>query len=182
MVFTETSLKGAYVIDLDRLEDERGFFARSFCQKEFAAHGMKAHIAQCNISFNQQKGTIRGMHFQRAPKAEAKLVRCTRAVIFDVIVDLRAGSPTYCKWISVELSATNYRALYIPEGFAHGFQTLEDATEVFYLMFEFFSPEHQSGLRYDDPAFKVVWPMANPIMSDRDLSYPLFDREKPVFH
>jgi dTDP-4-dehydrorhamnose 3,5-epimerase len=184
MLFTETKLKGAYIIDIERREDERGFFGRSFCQHEFASRGLKTSIAQCNVSFNKQKGTLRGMHFQIPPKTEAKLVRCTRGRIYDVIVDLRPGSPTYCQWIGVELGdvpaahgsllAANDKMLYIPEGFAHGFQTLEDNSEVFYHMFEFYSPEHARGVRWDDPAFGIKWPIDIPIMSEKDRSYELW--------
>jgi dTDP-4-dehydrorhamnose 3,5-epimerase len=152
MIFTETILKGAYLIDVKPIEDERGFFSRSFCQEEFASHGLNVNIAQCNISFNKKKGTLRGMHFQLTPKAEAKVVRCTRGAIYDVIIDLRPQSPTYCKWVAMELTAHNYKALYLPEGFAHGFQTLEDNSEVFYQMFEFYAPEYASGVRWDDMA------------------------------
>jgi dTDP-4-dehydrorhamnose 3,5-epimerase len=176
MIFVETTLKGAYVTHLDRVEDERGFFARSFCQKEFLARGLKVDVAQSNISFNNRKGTLRGMHFQLPPKAEAKLVRCTRGAIYDVIVDLRPDSPSFCQWVAVELTADNFAALYIPEGLAHGFQTLQDNSEVFYLMFEFYAPEYASGVRWDDPVFGIQWPLANPILSERDRSYPLFER------
>ena len=184
MLFTESELKGSYLIDIEPIEDERGFFGRSFCQREFEAYGLKLCVAQCNISFNKKRGTLRGMHFQRPPKAEAKLVRCTRGRIYDVIIDLRPDSPTYCQWIGVELAsspttrgshlAPGYRTLYIPEGFAHGFQTLEDDSEVFYQMFEFYSPEHASGVRWDDQAFGIKWPLPDPIMSERDRTYPLF--------
>ncbi len=186
MLFTETKLKGAYIIDVQPIEDERGYFARSFCQNEFAAHGLKVNVAQCNVSFNRQRGTLRGMHFQRHPKAEAKLVRCTRGKIYDVIIDLRSESPTYCQWLGVELSncsttqgapsTTDYRMLYIPEGIAHGFQTLEDDSEVFYQMFEFYAPEYASGVRWDDPTFGITWPVINPIISDRDKTFPLWRR------
>ncbi len=193
MIFTETKLKGAFVIDIEPREDERGFFGRSFCQREFAAHGLKTIVAQSNISFNKNKGTLRGMHFQVSPKAEAKLVRCIRGKMYDVIVDLRPESTTYCQWFGIELSAdiTGYglqttdhgslfsaysKMLYIPEGFAHGFQTLEDNTEVFYEMFEFYSPEHASGVRWDDPAFGISWPLPNPVMSDKDRAYKLWKR------
>jgi len=171
VIFSETALKGAWLVDLQRINDERGFFARSFCQEEFAALGLKTGVAQCNISFNRLKGTLRGMHFQLPPKAEAKLVRCTRGAIHDVIIDLRPASVTYCQWISVELTGANHRALYIPEGFAHGFQTLEDDSEVFYQMYEFFAPQYASGVRWDDPAFGIEWPLTNPIISEKDLSY-----------
>jgi dTDP-4-dehydrorhamnose 3,5-epimerase len=175
VIFTELGLKGAFLIDVEPITDERGFFARSFCGREFKSRGLKTEVAQCNISFNANKGTLRGMHFQTAPKAEAKLVRCTRGAIYDVIIDLRADSPTYCKWEAVELTAENRRSLYIPEGFAHGFQTMEDGSEVFYQMFEFYSPEYSSGVRWDDPAFGIKWPLDNPTISEKDLLYPLMD-------
>jgi len=176
MIFTETILKGAYVVDIKPIEDDRGFFARSFCQQEFESQGLVTNVKQCNISYNNKRGTLRGMHFQLMPKAEAKLVRCTRGKIYDVIIDLRRRSPTYCQWVAVELSENNYRALYIPEEFAHGFQTLEDDSEVFYQMFEFYSSEHASGVRWDDPAFGIIWPLPNPTISERDKSYPPYRR------
>ena len=176
MIFTETALEGAYLITIEPIEDERGFFSRSFCQKEFAVHGLNADVAQCNISFNKKKGTLRGMHFQTTPKEEAKLVRCTQGVIYDVIIDLRPESPTYCKWVGEELTAHSYKALYIPERFAHGFQTLEDNSEVFYQMFEFYAPEYASGVRWDDPTFNIKWPLKTPIISERDRAYPLLKR------
>ena len=171
MTFTATELPGAYVIDLDRKVDERGFFARTFCTKEFAAHGLNPDIKQANLSFNLKKGTLRGMHYQLPPKAETKVVRSTRGGIFDVIIDLRPSSPTYRRHIAVELTADTRRALYIPEGFAHGFQTLEDATEVEYLMGEFFAPGFDAGLRYDDPAFAIRWPQPVSVISERDLAW-----------
>jgi dTDP-4-dehydrorhamnose 3,5-epimerase len=184
MIFSETKLKGAYLIDIQPIGDERGFFSRSFCKQEFSGHGLKTEIAQCNISFNKQRGTLRGMHFQRPPKEEAKLVRCTRGRIYDVIVDLRPDSPTYRQWLGIELGSgstahgsrltDDYRMLYIPEGFAHGFQTLEDDSEVFYQMFEFYAPEYANGVRWDDPAFGITWPLSDPIMSERDRTYPLY--------
>jgi dTDP-4-dehydrorhamnose 3,5-epimerase len=173
MIFTETALKGAYVIDLKTIEDERGFFARSFCRNEFAAYGLKTEVAQCNVSFNKNKGTLRGMHFQLQPKAEAKLVRCTRGEIFDVIIDLRPDSPTYCQWVSVELNADNHQSIYIPEGFAHGFQTLQGNSEVFYQMFTLYSPEHATGFRWDDPEFGIAWPLPVSSIAERDLAFPL---------
>lgn len=176
MIFTETKLKGAYRIDLELREDDRGFFARSFCQNEFASRNLKTAIAQCNVSFNRKKGTLRGMHFQTAPKAEAKLVRCSRGAVYDVIIDLRPGSTTYCSWDAIELTADNNQMLYIPEGFAHGFQTLVDNTEVFYQMFEFYSPEHAGGVRWDDPAFGITWPVVDPIISDKDRSYAFYKK------
>lgn len=171
MIFTETRLKGAFVIDLERREDERGFFARSWCIEEFEKHGLNTKLVQCNISFNIKKGTLRGMHYQTEPFPEAKLARCTMGAIYDVIIDLRPDSSTFKQWVSVELSAENHRALYIPEGFAHGFQTLEDNTEVFYQMSEFFHPECARGIRWDDPAFGVEWPVENIIMSNSDSEY-----------
>jgi dTDP-4-dehydrorhamnose 3,5-epimerase len=174
MIFTETRLKGAYVIDLERLADERGFFARTWCQREFEAHGLNASLVQCNISFNEKKGTLRGMHFQVVPRAEAKLVRCTAGAIFDVIVDLRRDSGTFKQWTGVELSADNRRMLYVPEGFAHGFLTLLDNTEVFYQMSEFYSAEHARSVRWNDPAFGIQWPGEALIISERDHSHPDF--------
>ncbi len=176
MIFTETKLRGSYQIDFELKTDERGYFARSFCQNEFTALGLKTSIVQSNVSFNTKKGTLRGMHFQVLPKAEAKLVRCTRGAIYDVIIDLRPESASYCSWLSVELTENNNRMLYIPEGFAHGFQTLENDSEVFYQMFEFYSPEHACGVRWDDPAFGIVWPLPNPFMSDKDRAYPFYNK------
>lgn len=176
MIFTETKLKGAYVVDIKPIEDDRGLFARSFCQQEFASQGLRVNVKQCNISNNKKRGTLRGMHFQLSPKAEAKLVRCTRGRIYDVIIDLRPQSQTYCQWVAVELSENNYRALYVPEEFAHGFQTLEDDTDVFYHMFEFYSLEHAIGVRWNDPAFGITWPVPNPTISERDNSHPSYRR------
>jgi len=172
--FVETELRGAFIIELEPIEDERGFFARSFCQREFAEHRINPAIVQCNISFNRRRGTLRGMHYQSAPHEETKVVRCTRGAVYDVIVDLRRGSPTFKRWIGVELSADNRAALYVPGGFAHGFQTLEDETEIFYLMSEFYFPQCQRGVRWDDPAFAIRWPIAPPIMSEKDRLYPDF--------
>jgi dTDP-4-dehydrorhamnose 3,5-epimerase len=174
VIFTETELSGAFIIEAERLEDERGFFARTWCQREFEAHGINAQLAQCNVSFNKKKGTLRGMHYQTAPHEEAKLVRCTMGAIFDVIIDLRRQSPTFKKWVAVELNERNRRMLYIPEGFAHGFQTLEDDTEVFYQMSEFYDPEHARGVRWNDPAFQIRWPEAEPLVSPRDQQYADF--------
>ncbi len=171
MKFIETRLKGVYIIEPERLEDERGFFARTFCRKEFEAYGLNPGVVQCSISHNKHKGTIRGMHYQIAPMAETKLVRCTKGAIYDVIIDLRSGSPTYCQSLAEELDADNSRMVYIPEGFAHGFQTLEDNTEVFYQMSEFYSPEHARGVRWDDPAFGIGWPISIPIISEKDRNY-----------
>ena len=173
MIFTPTPLAGSCVVALDRREDERGFFARSFCVDEFAAHGLPTQVLQCNVSFNRLRGTLRGMHYQRSPLGEAKLVRCTRGAIFDVMVDLRPESPTCCRWFGAELTAENGTALFIPEGFAHGFQTLADDSEVFYQMFNRYSPEHAAGVRWDDPAFGIEWPLAVSSMAERDRNYPL---------
>lgn len=175
MKFTPTPLAGAYLIELEQLEDERGFFARSFCQNEFKAHGLDPVVAQCNVSFNRQRGTLRGLHYQAEPHAEAKLVRCTRGAVWDVIVDLRKGSPTARKWHAVELSAENRRALYIPAGFAHGFQTLADDTEVFYQMSEFYRSELVRGVRWDDRTLAIRWPIEQAIISSRDRAFPTLE-------
>lgn len=174
MKFIETKLKGAYIIELEPMEDERGFFARSFCQKEFEEHGLNPRIVQCNISYNKKKGTLRGMHYQGVPHEEAKLVSCLRGAIYDVIIDLRPSSTTYCKWFAVELSAQNYKMLYVPEGFAHGFQTLENNTVVFYQMSEFYHPECARGVRWDDKAFGITWPLSVKITSNKDRSLSRF--------
>jgi dTDP-4-dehydrorhamnose 3,5-epimerase len=174
MIFTETPLKGAFVIEPEIIKDERGFFARTFCQEEFTSRGLNPNVAQCNISFNSKKGTLRGMHYQTEPYAEVKLVRCTRGTIYDVIIDLRPNSATSKKWFAVELSADNRKMLYIPEGFAHGFQTLEDTTEVFYQMSEFYHIEYARGVRWDDPAFGIKWPTGRRIIADRDRDHPDF--------
>jgi dTDP-4-dehydrorhamnose 3,5-epimerase len=172
MIFTKTSLADAFVIDLEPVADERGFFARSFCRREFEAHGLNPELAQCNISHNRRRGTLRGMHWQAAPHQEAKLVRCIRGAIHDVIIDLRRDSPTFGRHTSVTLTASNRRMLYVPEGFAHGFLTLEDETEVFYQMSEFYAPASAYGVRYDDPAFAIAWPAGIAVVSERDRSYP----------
>ena len=174
MIFTETKLAGAFVIELERHTDKRGFFARTFCQQEFEAHGLNAHVVQCNVSFNKRKGTLRGMHYQAAPFAEAKLVRCTSGSIYDVIIDLRPSSATFKQYFGVELSAENRRTLYIPEDFAHGFQTLQDDTEVFYQMAQRYSAEHARGVRWNDPAFGIEWPEGERVIIERDQNYPDF--------
>jgi len=175
MVFTETKLKGAFVIELERKEDERGFFARTFCVDEFQSRGLNARLVQCSVSFNQRRGTLRGMHWQDEPHPECKLVRVTRGSIFDVILDLRPGSPTYKQHFATELTADNHRQVYVPEGFAHGFQTLEDNTEVFYQMSAAYSPVFSRGVRWNDPAFGIPWPQAEQrIMNERDAAYPDF--------
>jgi dTDP-4-dehydrorhamnose 3,5-epimerase len=174
VIFTETKLKGAFIIDPERLEDERGFFARTWCQRESEVHGLQSNWLQCNVSFNKRKGTLRGMHYQVSPFAEAKLVRCTMGAIHDVIIDLRPAGPTFKHWMAVELSAENHRMLYIPEGFAHGFLTLADNTEISYQMSEFYAPAYAKGVRWDDPAFGIRWPMDLRVISDRDRNYPDF--------
>jgi len=173
-VFVETFLKGAFVVDLEKREDDRGFFARAFCQREFAEHGLEVQVAQCNISFNERKGTLRGMHYQVSPFEEAKLVRCTRGSIYDVIIDLRGDSRTFGRPFGVELTARNRRMLYIPREFAHGFQTLEHDTEVFYQMSQYYSAEHSRGVRWNDPAFGIEWPPDERIISERDQQYSDF--------
>jgi dTDP-4-dehydrorhamnose 3,5-epimerase len=171
--FRETPLAGAFVIELERLEDERGFFARSFCRDEFAAHGLAAELAQASVSFNRRRGTLRGMHFQAPPHEEHKVVRCTRGAMHDIVVDLRAGSPTFRRWHAVELTDENRLSLYVPPGMAHGFQTLADDTEVLYQMSVPHHPESARGLRFDDPALKIAWPLAPVCVSQRDLAFPL---------
>jgi dTDP-4-dehydrorhamnose 3,5-epimerase len=171
MMFTETKLKGAFIIDLDRKTDERGFFARAFCQQEFREHGLKSVIAQANVALSSKKGTLRGMHFQYPPAAESKLVRCSRGALLDIIVDLRPESPTYLEHISVELSEDNMTALYVPERFAHGFQALRDDTVTSYQMGEFYKPNAESGLRYDDPRLGLNWPLPVSVMSPRDQAF-----------
>jgi dTDP-4-dehydrorhamnose 3,5-epimerase len=175
MIFKETKLKGVYIIEIELMEDERGFFARSFCVKEFKEYGLNPNIAQCNISYNKKKGTLRGMHYQVAPYEETKLVRCTMGAIYDVIVDLRTDSLTFKQWIAVELTQENRRLLYVPEGFAHGFQTLTDNAELIYYHSAFYSPEYERGLRFDDPALAINWPLPAGAISPKDQSYPLID-------
>lgn len=176
MKFIETRLKGAFIIEPEKLEDERGFFARTFCEKEFGEWGLNPKIVQCNISLNKMKGTLRGMHYQVYPHEEAKLVRCTKGAIYDVIIDLRSDSPTFKKWLALDLTAENLRMLYVPEGFAHGFQTIEDDSEVFYQMSEFYYPESARGIRWNDPAFGVVWPIIPLNISLRDRSYKYLEQ------
>jgi dTDP-4-dehydrorhamnose 3,5-epimerase len=174
MIFTETELQGAFVVDLEERADDRGFFARTWDENEFRDHGLNPRLVQCNLSFNHAAGTLRGMHFQNAPHAEAKLVRCTRGAVYDAIVDIRPGSPTFTRWIGVELTEENRRALYVPEGFAHGYQTLVDGAEVFYQVTEFYAPQAEGGYRYDDPAFGVEWPREVTVISPKDASWPEF--------
>jgi dTDP-4-dehydrorhamnose 3,5-epimerase len=175
VIFRATKMPAVYLVEPERRADERGFFARTWCQQEFAAHGLNPSLVQCNISYNRLKGTLRGMHYQAAPHGEAKLIRCTRGAIYDVIVDLRADSPTFKQWLAAELTADNRSMLFAPEGLAHGFQTLADDTEVFYQMSEFYHPEAARGVRWDDPAFGIRWPLPDPILSDRDRGYAVFE-------
>jgi dTDP-4-dehydrorhamnose 3,5-epimerase len=173
MRFTPTPIPGAYVIELEPIEDERGFFARAFCQAEFAAHGLEAAVAQCNVSYNRTKGTLRGLHYQAPPHEEAKLIRCTAGAVFDVIVDLRRDSPARGRWYGLELSAGNRRLMFAPRGVAHGFQTLEDNSEVHYQMSAAFNVQAQRGVRWDDPGLAIGWPVHPPIISTRDRELPL---------
>lgn len=175
MIFSETPLAGAFIIDVERREDERGFFARAFCQREFEQHGLRPVIAQANLAFNHKRGTLRGMHFQYPPKAETKLVRCTRGAILDIIVDLRPESKTYLQHVAVELNEDNRRALYVPERFAHGYQCLADTTETSYQVGEFYAPGQEGGLRFDDPRLGLVWPLPVSVISSKDTEWSLID-------
>jgi dTDP-4-dehydrorhamnose 3,5-epimerase len=175
MLFTPTKLNGAYILEVEPKEDERGFFARTWCKQEFSDRGLDPHISQCSISVNKKAGTLRGMHFQLPPFAETKLVRCTKGAIYDVIIDLRQDSKTFLKWVGVELSADNRKSLYVPKGFAHGFQTLEDNTEVFYQISENYAPEYARGVRWNDPKFAIAWPREINVISSRDRDYPDYD-------
>jgi dTDP-4-dehydrorhamnose 3,5-epimerase len=175
MIFSETKLAGAYTIDLDRREDDRGFFARMFCQEEFAAHGLKPVVAQANVAFNAKRGTLRGMHFQYPPAAETKYVRCTRGAVLDIIVDLRPESPTYLQHVAVELSADNQRGIYIPERFAHGYITLEDNTDTSYMMGEYYTPGVASGLSHSDPRLALAWPIPVSVISEKDTQWALLE-------
>lgn len=179
MRFSELELPGAWRVELEPHEDERGFFARTFCEKEFAAHGLVTRYPQCNLSHSRHAGTLRGMHYQAAPHGEVKLVRCVRGAIHDVIVDIRAGSPSRGRWLGVELDARRRTALYIPEGFAHGLLTLQDDTEVFYQMGASYVPEAQRGFRWDDPAFGIEWPFPPRTISERDRTWPDFGEGEP---
>jgi dTDP-4-dehydrorhamnose 3,5-epimerase len=168
MNFTETKLQGAFIVEPERREDARGFFARVFCVEEFEAHGLETKLVQCSISFSKQRQTLRGMHCQVAPYQEVKLVRCTRGAVYDVVLDLRPASPTFKQWTGIELTSENRRMMYVPRGFAHGFLTLEDNCEVFYQMSEFYHSENERGVRWDDPAFGIVWPAQAIIISEKD--------------
>lgn len=173
MRFHETPLRGAYIIDLEFHHDERGSFVRTFCADEFEAQGLETAVVQCNASFNRRRGTLRGLHFQVAPYEEAKLVRCTKGSIYDVIVDLRPDSPTYAEWFGAELNEEEGRSLFIPRGFAHGFQTLADDTVVFYQMSEFYHPQSAGGIRWDDPVLGIAWPVEDAVLSEKDRTFPL---------
>jgi dTDP-4-dehydrorhamnose 3,5-epimerase len=173
MKFSETALPGLRVIDLELREDERGFLARTYCDDEFAAHGLNTRWPQCNLTLTRKRGMVRGMHFQAEPKPEIKLIRCAAGAIYDVLVDVRRGSPTFGHWAGFELTAQNHRMLYVPGGFAHGFQCLTDNCEVFYQMSEFYVPKLARGVRWDDPQVGIQWPLANPILSERDRKLPL---------
>jgi dTDP-4-dehydrorhamnose 3,5-epimerase len=180
VIFTPTKLAGAFIIDLEPRSDARGFFARTFCQHEMAAHGLKSTFVQANLSFNHRAGTLRGMHYQLPPAAETKLIRCTQGALYDVIVDLRPESPTYLEHIAVELTAENRRALYVPEMFAHGYQALVDGTEAFYQVGEFYQPGYERGLRYDDPRLAIQWPLPVSEISAKDAAWPLLEVAQPV--
>jgi dTDP-4-dehydrorhamnose 3,5-epimerase len=179
VIFSLTPLAGAFVIEPEPVTDTRGLFARTWCQREFDAHGLETRLVQCSTSFNKRKGTLRGMHYQTPPFAETKLVRCTRGSMYDVILDLRPDSPTFGCHFGVVLTADDRKAVYIPTGLAHGFQTLEDDTEVLYQISEFYSPEHSQGVRWDDPAFQIAWPADERTISERDRSYPDFRSQRP---
>ncbi len=172
MIFKESKLKGVFEIDIEPHSDERGFFARTWCQEEFEDHGLDPKLVQCNVSFNTRKGTLRGMHYQEQPYAEAKVVRCTKGAVYDVVLDLRTESPTYRQWIAVVLTAEKRNMVYVPQGCAHGFMTLEDETEVFYQMSEFYSATAARGVRWNDPAFQIIWPGQVEVISARDQNYP----------
>jgi len=178
VILTETKLKGAFVVDIERREDSRGFFARVFCRHEFEAHGLKPVIAQANIAFSQQKGTLRGMHFQFPPSAETKFVRATRGAVLDIIVDLRTESPTYLQHVAVELSEENCRAVYVPERFAHGYQVLRDATETSYQVGEFYTPGAEGGLLYNDPRLALEWPLPVTVISEKDQAWKLLEQQE----
>jgi dTDP-4-dehydrorhamnose 3,5-epimerase len=180
MIFTESPLAGAYLVDLSRHEDERGFFARSYCAQEFAARGICHEFRQCSVSYNAAKGTLRGLHHQAPPHEEEKLVRCTAGAIFDVIVDIRADSLTHHRWFGIELSAANRRAIFVPKGFAHGFISLTDSSEVLYMISELHAPAFGRGIRWDDPAVDIEWPLAPAVMSARDAHYPSLDAPPAV--
>lgn len=174
MKFKESQVAGAFIVDIEPLGDDRGFFSRAWCAREFQQHNLSVELVQANISYNRHKGTLRGLHYQSAPHEESKLVRCTRGSIYDVVVDLRQYSPSYLKWVGVELCAENRRMLYVPQGCAHGFITLEDDTEVFYQVSAFYTPEAEDGARYDDPSFDIEWPVPVSVISEKDANWPTY--------
>ncbi len=174
MIFTETKLKGAFIIEINKLSDDRGFFGRSWCKREMEEHGLNGNVVQANTSFSKKKGTIRGFHYQKPPYEETKMIRCTKGAIYDVIIDLREDSPTYMQWIGVELTEDNYKMLYVPENFAHAFITLTDNSEVYYLVTSYYTPNSEAGIRFDDPAFNVKWPVPVEVVSEKDKSFPDF--------
>jgi len=175
MIFTETILKNAYVIELEKREDHRGFFARTWDKKEFEEHNLNSNLVQCNVSFSKKCGTLRGMHYQKKPFEESKVIRCVKGKIFDVIIDLRTSSSTFKKWFGVELTEENYKMLYVPEGFAHGFQTLEDNSEIIYQVSEFYTPNSELGIHWNDHAFNITWPIEEKIITEKDNAWKVFD-------
>lgn len=175
LIFTETELKGAFIIEVEKINDERGFFARTWDKEKFEKHNLNSNIVQCSISINKKKGTIRGMHYQVKPYEESKIVRCTKGKIFDVIIDLRKKSSTFKKWISVEISENNHKMIYIPKGFAHGFQTLEDNTEIFYQISEFYNKDASSGIKCNDPELSIKWPLEITMVSEKDKNFPYLE-------
>ena len=177
MIFTETILKNAYVIELEKREDHRGFFARTWDKKEFEEHNLNSNLVQCNVSFSKKCGTLRGMHYQKKPFEESKVIRCVKGKIFDVIIDLRSSSSTFKKWFGVELTEENYKMLYVPEGFAHGFQTLEDNSEIIYQVSEFYTPNSELGIHWNDPEFNITWPIEEKIITEKDNSWKLFNSD-----
>ena len=180
MKFTETKLKGAYILEPNKIEDSRGFFGRLWCEKEMLAQGLESNLRQSNVSKSKFKGTLRGMHFQREPFQETKLVRCTKGSVFDVIIDLRPDSITFKQWFGQELNEDNYKMMYVPKGFAHGFLTLQDDSEVYYLVTEFYNSEFENGVRHDDTEFNIKWPIAITEISDKDATHPNFDKNKSL--
>ncbi len=177
MIFTETILKNAYVIELEKREDHRGFFARTWDKKEFEEHNLNSNLVQCNVSFSKKCGTLRGMHYQKKPFEESKVIRCVKGKIFDVIIDLRSSSSTFKKWFGVELTEENYKMLYVPEGFAHGFQSLEDNSEIIYQVSEFYTPNSELGIHWNDPSFNITWPIEEKIITEKDNSWKLFNSD-----
>jgi dTDP-4-dehydrorhamnose 3,5-epimerase len=173
MIFRKTKLKGVFIIELEKHKDERGYFARTWCENEFKANGLNSSLAQANTALSFQKGTLRGMHYQTAPYEETKIIRCIRGSVFDVVIDIRPDSITYCQWLGIELSSENHTILYVPEGFAHGYKTLENNSEVFYLVSQFYTPDAERGIRWDDPAFNITWPETpDLIISEKDKNWP----------